>query len=160
MNNSVNSATNVLVVDDNPGDTDLIADVLRQNRRPIQVHTVADGVEAMAFLRREGQYASVSPPHLIVLDLTIPRKDGHAVLAEVKSDPDLRQIPIVVFSTSAVRDDITSSYLLGANSYVIKPGELHTFLSVVTAIGDFWLDITHAPTERGIVMGTKPPMHG
>jgi chemotaxis family two-component system response regulator Rcp1 len=138
----------VLLVDDNPGDTDLIADVLKRNDRPIHVHSVADGVEAMAFLRGEGKYINAVPPTLIVLDLNMPRKDGQAVLAEVKSDPTLQQIPIVVFSTSKARDDIAGSYQLGANSYVSKPGDLDGFVSAVTAIGDFWLGVANVPRRE------------
>ena len=140
--------TEVLLVDDNPGDTDLIADVLERNDRPIHVHSVADGLEAMAFLHCEGKYANALPPHLLVLDLNMPRKDGRAVLAEVKSDPTLRQIPIVVFSTSKAPDDIASSYQLGANSYVSKPGDLDGFVSAVTAIGDFWLGVANIPRRE------------
>jgi two-component system, chemotaxis family, response regulator Rcp1 len=140
--------TEVLLVDDNPGDTDLIADVLKRNDRPTHVHSVADGVEAMAFLHGEGKYANALPPHLIVLDLNMPRKDGQAVLAEVKSDPALQQIPIVIFSTSTARADIVRSYQLGANSYVSKPGDLEGFVSAVTAIGDFWLGVTNVPRRE------------
>ena len=140
--------TEVLLVDDNPGDTDLIADVLKRNDRPTHVHSVADGVEAMAFLHGEGNYANALPPHLIVLDLNMPRKDGQAVLAEVKSNPALQQIPIVIFSTSTARADIARSYQLGANSYVSKPGDLEGFVSAVTAIGDFWLGVTNVPRKE------------
>src|ERR1700730_2052701 len=140
--------TEVLLVDDNPGDTDLIADVLTRNDRPTHVHSVADGVEAMAFLHCEGKYANALLPHLIVLDWNMPRKTGRAVLAEVKSDPALGQIPIVIFSTSKARADIASSYQLGANSYVSKPGDLKGFVSAVTAIGDFWLDVTNVPWRK------------
>ena|SRR6266446_6663587 len=136
-------ATEVLLVDDNPGDTDLIADVLKRNDRHTRVHSVADGVEAMAFLRGEGKYANAVPPTLIVLDLNMPRKDGQAVLAEVKSDPALLHIPVVVFCTSKARNDIATSYRLGANSYVSKPGDLNGFVSAVTAIGDFWLGVAN-----------------
>ena len=141
-------ATEVLLVDDNPGDTDLIADVLKRNDRHTRVHSVADGVEAMAFLRGEGKYANAVPPTLIVLDLNMPRKDGQAVLAEVKSDPALLHIPVVVFSTSKARNDIATSYRLGANSYVSKPGDLNGFVSAVTAIGDFWLGIANVPRRE------------
>jgi chemotaxis family two-component system response regulator Rcp1 len=140
--------TEVLLVDDNPGDTDLIADVLTRHDRPTHVHSVADGVEAMAFLHCEGKYANALPPDMIVLDLNMPRKNGQAVLAEVKSDPALQQIPIVVFSTSKARDDIARSYQLGANSYVSKPGDLHRFVSAVEAIGDFWLGFANIPRKE------------
>lgn len=141
MNNR-KAATEVLLVDDNPGDTDLAAEILGANEYPSHVHSVADGVEAMAFLRRAGKYANALLPHLIMLDLNMPRKDGLTVLAEVKSDPELRKIPVVIFSASLAGSDITRSYNLGANNYVGKPGELKGFVTAVTAIGDFWFGVS------------------
>jgi two-component system, chemotaxis family, response regulator Rcp1 len=134
--------TEVLLVDDNPGDTDLTADVLGRNACPSHVHSVPDGAEAMAFLRCQGRYADAILPHLIILDLNMPLKDGLTMLAEVKSDPELREIPIVIFSASLARRDIARSYDLGANSYVGKPGDLHGFVAAVTAIGDFWFGVS------------------
>jgi CheY-like chemotaxis protein len=136
------TATVVLLVDDNPGDTDLTAEVLGRNPCPSHVHSVVDGVEAMAFLRCQGKYADAVPPHLIMLDLNMPRKDGLTVLAEVKSDPELRKTPVVIFSASRVRGDIARSYDLGANNYVSKPGDLKGFVAAVTAIGDFWFGVS------------------
>src|ERR1035441_6410831 len=104
------ATTEVLLVDDNPGDTDLTADVLSKNDCPCHVHSVPDGAEAMAFLRCEGKYAGALPPHLIMLDLNMPRKDGLTMLAETKSDPSLRKIPVVIFSASRARADIARSY--------------------------------------------------
>jgi two-component system, chemotaxis family, response regulator Rcp1 len=135
------AATEVLFVDDNPGDTDLAAEVLSRNDCPSNVHSVVDGVEAMDFLRRKGKHADAPCPHLIVLDLNMPRKGGLAVLAEAKLDPDLRRIPIVIFSASLARGDIARSYELGANNYVGKPGDLNGFVAAVTAIGDFWFGV-------------------
>jgi chemotaxis family two-component system response regulator Rcp1 len=135
------ATTEVLLVDDNPGDTDLTADVLSKNDCPCHVHSVPDGAEAMAFLRCEGKYAGALPPHLIMLDLNMPRKDGLTMLAETKSDPSLRKIPVVIFSASRARADIARSYDLGANNYVSKPSDLKGFVAAVTSIGDFWFGV-------------------
>jgi chemotaxis family two-component system response regulator Rcp1 len=135
------ATTEVLLVDDNPGDTDLIAEVLSQNHYPSNVHSVADGAEAMAFLHRVGNYAGALPPHLLMLDLNMPRKGGFAVLAEVKADPSLRKTPIVIFSASWAHGDIARSYDLGANNYVTKPVDLKRFVAAVAAIADFWFGV-------------------
>lgn len=130
--------SDILLVDDNPADSDLTAEVLERNCRPARIHAVLDGVEAIAFLRRGGKYADALSPHLIVLDLNMPRKDGRAVLAEIKADPVLRKAPVVVFTTSLAPKDIAQSYALGANCYVGKPGNLSEFVAAVTEIGNFW----------------------
>jgi CheY-like chemotaxis protein len=133
------SATEVLLVDDNPADTDLVSEVLRKNKCAHRIHAVTDGIEAIAFLRRQGKYAEGPVPDFVLLDLKLPGKDGLAVLTEAKADPILRVIPIVIFSTSQAKKDIVCSYQLGANSYVTKPGNLPDFVSAVTSIGEFWL---------------------
>jgi two-component system, chemotaxis family, response regulator Rcp1 len=135
----------VLLVDDNPGDMDLAADVLSRNNCPSRIHSVVDGAEAMAFLHRTGAYTDALRPHLIMLDLNMPRKDGFSVLVEAKSDPELRKIPIVIFSASLADGDIARSYHLGANNYVGKPGDLSAFVAAVTAIGDFWFGVASVP---------------
>jgi chemotaxis family two-component system response regulator Rcp1 len=140
--------TEVLLVDDNPADTDLTSEVLSRNRRPTHIHAVFDGVEAIAFLRQEGKYANAPLPDFMILDLSLPGKDGRAVLAEVKGDQILRQIPITIFSTSEARQDIVRSYELGANCYVRKPGNLQDFISAVTSIGEFWLGLARLPREE------------
>jgi len=137
-----------LIVDDNPADVDLACEALSQGTTPTHVSSVGDGAEAIAFLKRDGKYASAKHPHLIVLDLNLPRKDGRSVLAEVKSDPKLRRTPVVVFSTSRAPRDITSSFELGANSYVSKPGDLEGFLSAIGAIERFWFDCASLPHEE------------
>src|SRR5208337_875447 len=131
--------TEVLLVDDNPADTDLTSEILVRSGCHIQ--SVGDGVEAMAFLRREGKYAIAVLPDFVILDLNLPRKDGRAVLAEVKTDPILRNIPVAIFSTSQAQRDIVRSYELGANCYVSKPGNLKDFISAVTKIGEFWFGL-------------------
>ncbi len=138
----------MLLVDDNPADIDLIREVLARNRCSSDVHEVIDGVEAMAFLHRQGRYSDESLPDLVVLDLNLPRKDGRAVLAEIKADPRLRLVPIVIFSTSEAEQDILGSYELGASSYVNKPGNLQEFVLAVTSIGEFWCCSTRFAREE------------
>jgi two-component system, chemotaxis family, response regulator Rcp1 len=138
--------TEILLVDDNPADTDLTSDVLARNDSPSHIHAVTNGVEAMAFLRREGEYANAILPDFVILDLSLPKKDGRAVLAEVKADPVLRKIPIAIFSTSKAQEDIVRCYELGANCYVSKPGNLTDFISAVTSIGDFWFGLVRLPS--------------
>jgi two-component system response regulator len=138
----------ILLVDDNPADTDLIAEVWARNGRSSNIHAITDGVEAIAFLRREQKYAHALVPDFVILDLNLPKKDGRAVLAEVKTDTFLRKIPIAIFSTSEAQQDIARSYELGANCYVSKPGNLQGFISAVTLIGDFWFGLARLPREE------------
>jgi chemotaxis family two-component system response regulator Rcp1 len=140
--------TEVLLVDDNPADTDLTSEVLSRNGCPSRIHSVINGVEAIAFLRREGKYAHEILPDFVILDLNLPGKDGRAVLAEVKGDQLLRKIPIAIFSTSEAQQDIVRSYELGANCYVSKPGNLRDFISAVTSIGEFWFGLARLPHEE------------
>jgi len=140
--------TEVLLVDDNPADTDLTSEVLARNGCPSHIRSVTNGVEAIAVLRREGKYANTLLPDFVILDLSLPGKDGRAVLAEVKADPVLRKIPIAIFSTSEARQDIVRSYELGANCYVSKPGNLRDFISAVTSIGEFWFGLARLPREE------------
>jgi len=141
-------ATEILLVDDNPADTDLTSEVLSRNGSPSHIQAVVNGAEAIALLRREGKYADAILPDFMILDLNLPKKDGRAVLAEVKADPVLRKIPIAIFSTSAARQDIVRSYELGANCYVSKPGNLRDFVSAVTRIGEFWFGLARLPHEE------------
>ena len=135
-------------MDDNPADIDLTAEVLRQSKLHFHVNSVKDGVEAVAFLRREGVYAAKPRPDLMVLDLNLPRKDGRQVLAEVKSDRDLAKIPVVVFTTSQAYSDIMRSYELGANCYLRKPGNLADYRAVVQSMADFWLGFATLPQKE------------
>jgi CheY-like chemotaxis protein len=141
-------ATEILLVDDNPADTDLTSEVLSRNGCPSHIHAVINGAEAIALLRREGKYANAILPDFMILDLNLPKKDGRAVLAEVKADPGLRKIPIAIFSTSEARQDIVRSYELGANCYVRKPGNLRDFVSAVTSIGEFWFGLARLPRDE------------
>lgn len=138
----------ILLVEDNPGDVRLIQEALRESTRPNTTHVVRDGVEAMAFLRREGQYADAVRPDLVLLDLSLPRKDGREVLAELKEDPDLRCIPVVILTASRDHRDVLNAYGLHANGYVTKPMDLDQFMTVFECMGRFWFDIVKLPSER------------
>jgi two-component system response regulator len=121
--------------------------VLAKCRKPLRVNTVADGVEASAYLHRRGKYTDALPPDLVLLDLNLPRMDGRALLAEIKGDAALRTIPVVIFTTSQAAHDIARSYELGANSYLSKPGNLRDFVSAVKSLEEFWLGFASLPTE-------------
>lgn len=138
----------VLLVEDNPADVVLAQEALAGGRHQSCVSHVADGEEAMAFLRRTGPFANTLRPDLVILDLNLPKKDGRAVLAEAKSDANLRTIPMVVFSTSRSLPDIARSYDLGANCYVSKPGNLDDYFSAVQSIEEFWFGSASLPREE------------
>jgi chemotaxis family two-component system response regulator Rcp1 len=129
----------VLLVEDNPGDVRLTMETFRDANKSVRLHLAANGVEAMAFLRRQGPYALAPRPVLILLDLNLPKMDGREVLAEVKSDIDLKTIPIVILTTSEAESDITRSYQLHANCYLTKPVRLEEFETLVKSVNDFWL---------------------
>jgi chemotaxis family two-component system response regulator Rcp1 len=137
----------ILLVEDSPGDVRLTREALLDAKVHNNLSVVSDGVEALAFLRREGTYAEVSQPDLILLDLNLPKKDGREVLAEIKRDPVLKRIPVVVLTTSEAEQDILESYELHANCYVTKPVDLDQFIRVVRSIEDFWLAIVKLPSE-------------
>ena len=131
----------ILLVEDNPGDARLTREALRDAKVRNRLHVAADGVDALAFLRREGKHAAVPKPDLILLDLNLPKKDGREVLDEIKRDDRLRHIPVVILTTSQAERDIAESYRLRANAYVTKPVDLEQFLKVVRSIEHFWLEI-------------------
>lgn len=135
-------------MDDSPADLDLTREMLSRCKLQFHVSTVPDGVEAIAFLHREGSYANAPMPDLMVLDLNLPRKDGRAVLKELKSDPNLSKIPVVVFTTSQAHSDIASCYELGANCYLHKPGNLNDFMAVIQSMVDFWLGHASLPQRE------------
>jgi two-component system, chemotaxis family, response regulator Rcp1 len=135
----------ILMVEDNPGDVRLTVEALKEGKVRNNFHTVEDGIEAMAFLRREGRYADVPRPDLILLDLNLPKMNGREVLAEVKEDPDLRRIPVVILTVSKAEQDILKSYNLHANCYITKPVDLDQFLGVVKSIENFWLTVVMLP---------------
>jgi len=138
----------ILLVEDNPADRDLTIDALAHSHWPSNISAVSDGAEALAFLRREGKYAAATRPNLVLLDLNLPRKDGRAVLADVKSDPALRRIPVVIFSTSQAPLDIERCYELKANSYVSKPSTLRDWMAAVKVVNEFWLGCACLPREE------------
>ena len=142
------TTSEVLLVDDNPADVDLIRDVLVRSNHPPSIRVLNDGAEAIAFLKREGPYASAAAPDFVILDLSLPKRDGRAVLASVKADSTLRKIPIVVFSTSEARQDIIACYESGANCYVSKPGNLRDFRAAVTSMQEFWFGSARLPSEE------------
>lgn len=137
-----------LLVEDNPGDVRLTREALNESKLRNNLSVVGDGVEAMAFLRREGKYADAARPDLILLDLNLPKKSGREVLAEIKADPDLRRIPVVVITSSEAEQDIFATYNLHVNCYVTKPVDLDQFIKVVRSISTFWLTIVKLPPER------------
>jgi len=136
----------ILLVEDNPADARLTMEALKDGKVKNNLAMVQDGVEAMAYLRNQGKYAEAVRPDLILLDLNLPKKDGREVLAEVKSDPALRSIPVVVMTVSKAEEDIIKSYDLHANCYVNKPVDFEQFMRVVRTIEDFWLTIVKLPT--------------
>jgi CheY-like chemotaxis protein len=138
----------VLLVDDNPADIDLTSEALARSKRLLHVSSVNDGTEAIAFLRREGKYREAPSPDLVVLDLNLPRRSGREVLSDVKTDPGLASIPVVIFSTSQASSDIASSYALGANCYLGKPGTLPDFIAAVQSMADFWLGYASLPRKE------------
>lgn len=135
----------ILLVEDNPGDVDLTIEALADAKVRNKLNVVSDGVEAIEYLRRQRAYANAVRPDLILLDLNLPKKDGREVLAEIKNDPDLKTIPVVVLTSSDSERDVLRSYELYANCYIRKPTDLHNFLEVVQAIEDFWLIIVRLP---------------
>lgn len=135
----------ILLVEDNPGDIRLTQEALKEGKVRNNLNVAQDGVEALAFLNREGRYANASRPDVILLDLNLPKKDGREVLAAIKDDPDLRRIPVVILTTSQAEKDILQTYNLHANCYITKPVELDEFLEVVKAIDEFWLTIVKLP---------------
>ena len=138
----------ILLVEDNPGDVELTREALHDTKVHMHLSVVPDGVEAMAFLRREGAYADAPRPDLILLDLNLPRKDGRGVLADVKQDPALRHIPVVVLTSSQAEQDIVRAYELHANCYVTKPVDLDQFVTIVRSIEQFWFTVVKLPPHE------------
>ncbi len=137
----------ILLVEDSPGDVRLMQEALREGKVANRVHVVSDGEQAMAFLRREPPYADAPRPDLVLLDLNLPKKDGREVLAEMKADPDLHRIPVVVLTTSQAEEDILRAYDLHANCYMTKPVDLMQFLELVKSIELYWLMMVRLPQE-------------
>jgi CheY-like chemotaxis protein len=137
----------VLLVEDNPGDVRLTVEALKESKFYVNLHVAKDGEEALEFLRGQGRFADSRRPDLVLLDLNLPKKDGREVLGEIKADPELQRIPVVVLTTSQAEEDILRTYNLHANCYVTKPVDLEQFIRVVHSISDFWLTIVRLPME-------------
>lgn len=137
----------ILLVEDNPGDVDLTITALREGRVQNNLHVASDGLEALAYLRREGKYADAVRPDIILLDLNLPKKDGREVLTEIKADPGLRSIPVVILTTSNDEEDVLSSYSKYVNCYINKPVDFDQFITIVQSIENFWLTIVTLPSQ-------------
>lgn len=146
---AIGNMIDILLVEDNEGDARLAIESMRDSKIRNALHHVRDGEDAMALLRRQGVHAGAPRPDLILLDLNLPRKDGREVLAEIKADPDLRRIPVVILTASSADEDIVKAYDLHANCYITKPIHLDQFLKVVRSIEDFWLTIVKLPDGLG-----------
>jgi CheY-like chemotaxis protein len=137
----------ILLVEDNVGDVQLTREAMREGHLRSRLHVVADGVEALEFLRRQGPYAGSPRPDLVLLDINLPRKDGHQVLAELKTDADLCTIPVVVLTTSQSAEEVLRVYRSHANCFITKPVDLEAFFGVVRAIESFWLNVVRLPSR-------------
>ena len=138
----------ILLVEDNPGDARLTKEILKESKVRNDLIVVNNGQDALAFLRMEGKYHAQPRPDLILLDLNLPKKDGREVLAEIKADPDLKRIPVVILTSSKADEDIEKSYDLHANCYISKPVDLEQFVRVVRSVEDFWLAIVKLPPDH------------
>lgn len=139
----------ILMVEDSAGDAELMLDFLEQSKVKNRIHWVKDGEEAMALLHHEGEHAGKPTPDLILLDLNLPKKDGREVLSEVKADPKLAHIPVVILTSSKSEIDIVRSYRLQASCYITKPVDLDQFVKVIRSIDDFWLSVVRLPPNGG-----------
>jgi len=145
LNAHLHRPVRILLVEDSPSDRALAMHALREARVSNELHTVADGEAAMAFLRRSGEYADAPRPDLMILDLNLPKKDGREVLADLKDDPELRAIPVIVLTTSAADEDVLAMYDLQAAGYVTKPVAFGDFVAAVKGIEEFWLSLVRWP---------------
>jgi len=144
---TVDRPINILLVEDNPGDVRLTEEAFKDGKLRTNLFVAEDGVEAMAFLRRQGKYAQVPRPDLVLLDLNLPKKSGREVLAEIKADEELKSIPVVMLTISKAEEDILRAYNLHVNCYITKPIDLDRFMEVVKTIEDFWLTIVKLPSR-------------
>ena len=144
----MNSLFVILLVEDNPADVRLTREALLNGKVQHELHVAKDGVEAMAFLRHQLAFHKAPRPDMILLDLNLPRKDGREVLAEIKADPDLRSIPVIILTTSQADEDILKTYNLHANGYIVKPVDLEQFFRIIKQIKEFWMSIVVLPPNR------------
>ena len=147
LRESLSTPINILLVEDNPGDIRLTQEVLKEGKVYNTLSVVENGVQAISFLKKENEYQDVQTPDLILLDLNLPKKDGREVLFDIKNDPDLKKIPVVVLTTSQAEEDILKVYDLNANCFISKPVDLGQFIDVIKSIKDFWLSIVKLPTR-------------
>jgi CheY-like chemotaxis protein len=140
-------AIEILLVEDNPGDVELTREALNAAKVSNHLHVVDDGAEAVDFLFRRGRFADAVRPDIVLLDLNLPKKDGRQVLSEIKAEPDLAQIPVVVLTTSQAKEDILRAYQLHANCYISKPVDFNQFLRIVAGIEEFWLSVVRLPNR-------------
>ena len=137
----------ILLVEDNPGDVRLTMEAIREGKVRNNLHVAEDGLEAMEFLRRQGKFQGAPKPDIILLDLNLPKMDGREVLAQIKSDPKFKRIPVVILTTSRDEADVLKTYNLHANCYITKPVDLDQFITVVKSVEDFWLTIVKLPPD-------------
>ncbi len=147
MANKARQSVDILLVEDNPGDVELTEDALGRSESGATLRVVSDGEEAMDFLQRRGGHASAPRPDLVVLDLNLPKKDGREVLTDIRSDPELKHLPVIILTSSSADSDIEHSYKLGANCFVTKPTDLKDYRNVVGAIDNFWLNVATLPPK-------------
>ena len=140
----------ILLIEDNPGDVDLTKEALQEAKVRNRLHVVDDGAKAVDFLYKRGEYADVPRPDIILLDLNLPKKDGRQVLEEIKADPQLAEIPVVILTTSQAEEDILRSYQLHANCYITKPVDFKQFMHVVKSIEEFWLTVVKLPKRKSL----------
>jgi two-component system, chemotaxis family, response regulator Rcp1 len=141
----VRKPIHILLVEDNPADADLTRETFETSKLHLKLSVTVDGIQALEFLRRRTGYSRAPRPDLILLDLNLPKKDGREILAEIKADDNLRQIPVVILTSSDAEKDIAQSYALGANCYVTKPVDLKAFQTIVQAVEDFWFTVVKLP---------------
>ena len=142
---AMGKSVEVLLVEDNPGDVRLTLEAFKDSKFKTHLSVVGDGIEAMAFLRREGKYVNAPRPDLVLLDLNVPRKDGRAVLVEIKEEENLKYIPVVILTTSEAESDILTTYRYHANCYITKPVDFELFMKVVKSIENFWFTTVELP---------------
>jgi two-component system, chemotaxis family, response regulator Rcp1 len=140
----------ILLVEDNPGDVILVQEALQEGKVRHKLHIAVDGIEALEFLRKQHPHSQALRPDFILLDLNLPRKNGREVLADIKSDPQLHTIPVVILTSSAAEEDILNSYTLHANSYITKPVNFEQFINIVASIENFWFEIVKLPPKREV----------
>jgi len=144
---NIGSAVEILLVEDNPGDVRLTIEALKESKILNNLNVVDDGIEALAYLNKEGKYKDRPHPDLIILDLNLPRKDGREVLAEIKEHKDFKRIPIVILTISEAEEDILKTYQLHANCFITKPVDINQFIKVVKSVGNFWFSIVKLPPD-------------